>query len=126
MRISDWSSDVCSSDLQTIFGNYPMLARWLSHRWLLGQSMSFFQDEFAGRVAQKVMQTALAIRETVTKLMDVLVYVIVYFRGAMLLLGQADPWLTAQLLAWLALYLAIVAIFLPPLPHSPPPPPPPP
>src|SRR3546814_14648447 len=90
-----------------------MLARWLSHRWLLGQSMSFFQDEFAGRVAQKVMQTALAIRETVTKLMDVLVYVIVYFSGAMLLLGQADPWLTAPLLAWLALYLAIVAIFVP-------------
>src|SRR3546814_16090419 len=103
MRISDWSSDVCSSDLQTIFGNYPMLARWLSHRWLLGQSMSFFQDEFAGRVAQKVMQTALAIRETVTKLMDVLVYVLVYFSGAKLLRVPAHPRPKAPPLRWVAL-----------------------
>jgi ATP-binding cassette, subfamily B, multidrug efflux pump len=66
---------------QTIFGNYPMLVRWLAHRWMLGQSMSFYQDEFAGRVAQKVMQTALAIRETVMKLTEVFVYVVVYFVG---------------------------------------------
>ncbi|MET4700451.1 ATP-binding cassette subfamily B multidrug efflux pump [Constrictibacter sp. MBR-5] len=98
---------------QTIFGNYPMIARWLSHRWLLGQSMSFFQDEFAGRVAQKVMQTALAIRETVTKLMDVMVYVIVYFTGSMVLLGQAEPWLMLPLAAWLAAYLAIMVVFVP-------------
>jgi len=98
---------------QTIFGNYPMIARWLSHRWLLGQSMSFFQDEFAGRVAQKVMQTALAIRETVTKLMDVMVYVVVYFTGSMVLLGQAEPWLMLPLAAWLAAYLAIMVVFVP-------------
>jgi hypothetical protein len=75
---------------QTIFGNYPMIARWLAHRYLLGQSMAFFQDEFAGRVSQKVMQTALAIRETVMKLMDVLVYVAVYFIGAVALVGSAE------------------------------------
>ena len=44
---------------QTVFGNYPMLVRWQFHRHLLGQSLAFFQDEFAGRVSQKVMQTAL-------------------------------------------------------------------
>ncbi|MDX9741216.1 MAG: ABC transporter ATP-binding protein [Gammaproteobacteria bacterium] len=100
---------------QTIFGNYPMLARWLSHRYLLRQSLSFFQDEFAGRISQKVMQTALAIRETVLKLADVLVYVIVYFGGALILVAQADGRLTAPLFLWLAGYLGILFYFVPKL-----------
>ncbi|SEM58261.1 ABC transporter ATP-binding protein [Halomonas caseinilytica] len=98
---------------QGIFGNYPMLGRWLSHRHMLRQSMAFFQDEFAGRVSQKVMQTALAIRETVMKLMDLLVYVAVYFTGAMLLLGNAEPWLMAPLVVWLAGYVGIMWFFVP-------------
>ncbi len=98
---------------QSIFGNYPMIGRWLAHRHMLGQSMAFYQDEFAGRVSQKVMQTALAIRETVMKLMDLLVYVIVYFIGAMLLMGSAEPWLTLPLVAWLVGYIAIMKVFVP-------------
>ncbi len=98
---------------QTIFGNYPMIARWLTHRYILGQSMPFFQDEFSGRVSQKVMQTALAIRETVMKLMDVFVFVVVYFVGAMFLVGRAEPWLMVPLVAWLAAYLAIMVHFVP-------------
>ena len=53
---------------QTTFGVYPMLVRWRAHRHMLGQSLSFFNDEFAGRVSQKVMQTALAVRDTVSPL----------------------------------------------------------
>src|SRR5690554_3958792 len=98
---------------QSIFGNYPMIGRWLAHRHMLGQSLAFYQDEFAGRVSQKVMQTALAIRETVMKLMDLMVYVIVYFAGAMLLLGSAEPWLMLPLVAWLAGYIAIMRVFVP-------------
>jgi ATP-binding cassette, subfamily B, multidrug efflux pump len=49
---------------QTLAGNFPMRLRWNFHRLMLGQSMSFYQDEFAGRVAAKVMQTALAVRDT--------------------------------------------------------------
>ncbi|MDR5864829.1 ABC transporter ATP-binding protein [Halomonas campisalis] len=98
---------------QSIFGNYPMIGRWLAHRHMLGQSLAFYQDEFAGRVSQKVMQTALAIRETVMKLMDLLVYVIVYFTGAMLLMGRAEPWLMLPLVLWLAGYIAIMWIFVP-------------
>ncbi|UYG09664.1 ABC transporter ATP-binding protein [Halomonas sp. M4R1S46] len=98
---------------QSIFGNYPMLGRWLAHRHMLRQSLAFYQDEFAGRVSQKVMQTALAIRETVMKLMDLMVYVLVYFAGAMLLMGQAEPWLMAPLGAWLAGYVAIMWGFVP-------------
>ncbi|WP_148254941.1 ABC transporter ATP-binding protein [Aidingimonas lacisalsi] len=98
---------------QSIFGNYPMIGRWLSHRHMLGQSMSFFQDEFSGRVSQKVMQTALAIRETVMKLMDLMIYVLVYFAGAMLLMGTSEPWLMLPLVLWLLGYVAIMWIFVP-------------
>ena len=48
---------------QALFGNFPMLLRWNFHRLMLGQSMNFYQDEFAGRIATKVMQTALAVRD---------------------------------------------------------------
>jgi ATP-binding cassette subfamily B multidrug efflux pump len=98
---------------QTLFGNYPMLVRWLSHRHILQQSMRFFQDEFAGRLSQKVMQTALAIRETVMKLIEAFVYVAVYFTGAMVLFARAEPWLLVPLIAWLAGYIAILAVFVP-------------
>ena len=57
---------------QTLMGNYPMRIRWQVHRYLLKQSMTFYQDEFAGRIATKLMQTALAVRECVIKLIDVL------------------------------------------------------
>jgi len=98
---------------QSIFGNYPMIGRWLAHRHMLGQSLAFYQDEFAGRVSQKVMQTALAVRETVMKLMDLMVYVVVYFAGAMLLMGQAEPWLMLPLVVWLLGYGAIMGVFVP-------------
>ncbi len=98
---------------QTVFGNYPMIVRWLAHRYILGQSMHFFQDEFAGRVSQKVMQTALAIRETVLKVMDVFAYVLVYFTGALIVIGAADLRLIAPLLIWIAGYLAIMVYFVP-------------
>ena len=80
---------------------------------MLGQSMSFYSDEFAGRITTKVMQTALSLRETVMKLMDVFVYVIVYFVGTVVLVGRADIWLTLPLAAWLAGYLLILFYFVP-------------
>ncbi|MFN3835228.1 MAG: ABC transporter ATP-binding protein [Glycocaulis sp.] len=98
---------------QTIFGNFPMLARWLTHRYILGQSMAFFQDEFAGRVSQKVMQTALAVRETVMKVLDIFVYVVVYFIGALVLVGSAEPSLMIPLLLWLAGYIWLLVHFIP-------------
>ena len=56
---------------QTLMGNFPMTVRWQAHRSLLNQSYGFFQNEFSGRIATKVMQTALAVRDTVMKLLDV-------------------------------------------------------
>jgi ATP-binding cassette subfamily B multidrug efflux pump len=98
---------------QTIYGNYPMLVRWLGHRYILRQSMRFFQDEFAGRVSQKLMQTALAIRETVLRLMEVFVYVIVYFTGAVILIAQAELWMAVPLLVWLVGYIVLLRYFVP-------------
>ena len=98
---------------QGVFGTYPMRVRWLAHRYVLRQSLQFFQDEFAGRISQKVMQTALAVRETATKLLDVMVYVVVYFVGAMALMGSADIRLTYPLVAWLLGYVAILIFFVP-------------
>ena len=98
---------------QTLLGNYPMIARWLAHRYMLRQSLSFFQDEFAGRVSQKVMQTALAIRETVLKLLDAFVYVIVYFLGTLFLAFRSDVWLAVPLLVWLIGYIGLVRFFVP-------------
>ena len=63
---------------QTLLGNYPMIARWQMHRYLLKQSMGFFADEFAGRVVTKVMQTSLAVRESVMKLLDVFVSIVLF------------------------------------------------
>src|SRR5262249_43244592 len=64
---------------QTLFGNFPMLLRWNFHRMMLGQSMSFYQDEFAGRIATKVMQTSLAVRDTWLIVTELLVFVVIYF-----------------------------------------------
>ena len=98
---------------QTVFGNYPMLVRWSAHRYILGQSLNFFQDEFAGRVSQKVMQTALAVRDTVTKISDVFVYVAVYFIGTLILVGDADLWLTVPIIVWAVGYAAILIRYVP-------------
>ena len=98
---------------QTVFGNYPMIGRWRMHHLLLNQSLAFFQEEFAGRLSAKVMQTALAIRESVVKVLDVFVYVTVYFFGAVLLVGRAEPWLIVPLVLWLACYIGLLRVFIP-------------
>jgi len=100
---------------QGLLGNYPMSIRWLAHRYLLKQSVSFYQNDFAGRIATKVMQTSLAVRETVTKLLDVLVYILVYFTSMVVMIANADLRLMAPMLIWLGLYISLQFIFLPKL-----------
>ncbi|MBM4856691.1 ABC transporter ATP-binding protein [Vibrio parahaemolyticus] len=100
---------------QTLLGNYPMSIRWLAHRYLLNQSLNFYQDDFAGRVATKVMQTSLAVRETVMKSMDVFVYVTVYFTSMVVILAAADWRLMIPMIVWLLVYIAIQIYFVPKL-----------
>ncbi|MDF2176747.1 ABC transporter ATP-binding protein [Aliiglaciecola sp. CAU 1673] len=98
---------------QTLLGNFPMRIRWQAHRYLLGQSLGFFHNEFAGRVATKVMQTALSVRETVRKLLDLMVYVGVYFLSALWLIFSVDWRLGIPLVLWLLVYIGILRLLLP-------------
>ncbi|ARQ59334.1 MULTISPECIES: ABC transporter ATP-binding protein [Rhizobium] len=100
---------------QMLLGNYPMMARWQMHRFLLRHSMTFFANEFAGRVATKVMQTSLAVRETVMKVLDVFVYVVSYFLTMIIVIAAADWRLMIPILVWLAIYISIVSYFVPQL-----------
>jgi len=100
---------------QTLMGNFPMLVRWLSHRYLLNQSYAFFQHEFSGRITTKVMQTALAVRETVMKVLDVMLFVAVYLVTTLLLVADADFRLSLPLLIWLIVYVGILSYFIPKL-----------
>ena len=98
---------------QVLLGNYPMSIRWFAHRYLLKQSVSFYQDDFAGRIATKVMQTALAVRETVMKLLNVMVYVLVYFISMVVMIAQADYRLAIPMLIWIVIYACIQYYFIP-------------
>lgn len=98
---------------QTLMGNFPMSVRWMAHRYLLSQSYGFFQNEFSGRIATKVMQTALAVRDTVMKLLDVLLFVVIYLVTALILVANADLRLCVPLLVWLCLYIAVQYYFVP-------------
>lgn len=98
---------------QGLMGNVPMSARWRMHRQMLGQSMGFFGNEFAGRVATKVMQTALSVREVVMKVLDVFVFVGVYFLSALALVSAADPWLMVPFIMWAVAYGVILRWFVP-------------
>src|SRR5690625_7964040 len=90
-----------------------MAIRWQAHRYLLRQSVSFFQDEFAGRIATKVMLTAFAVRETVMRLLDIAVYILVYFTGMIILLSTLDYRLGVPRIAWFFAYSGLLYSFLP-------------
>jgi ATP-binding cassette, subfamily B, multidrug efflux pump len=98
---------------QVLLGNYPMVARWQMHRQLLRQSVSFFANEFAGRVSTKVMQTSLAVREVMMKVLDVLVYVVVYFIAMLAVVAAADWRLAMPLVLWLCVYIGLLVFFVP-------------
>ena len=103
---------------QTLAGNFPMRLRWTFHRLMLSQSMGFYQDEFAGRVATKVMQTALAVRDTCFIVGDILVFVTIYFVTMTAVVGGFDAWLLLPFLGWLTLYALAVWWFVPRLSAS--------
>ncbi|MDM0104029.1 ABC transporter ATP-binding protein [Variovorax sp. J22R24] len=98
---------------QTLAANLPMRLRWNFHRLMLGQSMAFYQDEFAGRITAKVMQTALAVRDTIFVLADVLVAMGVYVATMIVLAGVLDKQLMLPFLVWMALYIASLIFFVP-------------
>ncbi|RYF77292.1 MAG: ABC transporter ATP-binding protein, partial [Comamonadaceae bacterium] len=98
---------------QVLAINLPMRLRWNFHRLMLGQSMAFYQDEFAGRITTKVMQTALAVRDTIFVMADVLVTMVIYVATIVVLASVFAGGLVWPFVVWLALYLCAMAWFVP-------------
>jgi ATP-binding cassette subfamily B multidrug efflux pump len=98
---------------QALNGNFAMRLRWNFHRQMLAQSLAFFQDEFSGRVATKVMQTALATRDVVMLLTDIMVFIVIYFATMLTLVGSFDVVLLIPFVLWLGLYLLALRWFVP-------------
>lgn len=98
---------------QTLAINFPLRLRWNFHRMMLGQSLAFYSDEFAGRITTKVMQTALAVREMLFTTTEVIIGIGVYFVTIVALAGSFDLRLAIPFVIWLALYGISCAYFVP-------------
>jgi ATP-binding cassette subfamily B multidrug efflux pump len=98
---------------QIIAGPVANRVRWLTHRYVLRQSLSFFQNDFAGRVANKIMQAAPALRDSVVQLIDAIWYAAVQWVGAAVIFAAADLRLLAPLIVWLIAYLGALLYFVP-------------
>ena len=98
---------------QTIAGAYTTRIRWETHRYVLRQSLGFFQNDFAGRIGSKVMQTGTALRESVVQVTEALWFAVVQWVGALLLFAEADWRLTVPLVIWLILYGIVLWFFVP-------------
>lgn len=91
-----------------ILPNYGTLFRWRAHRHVLRQSVGWFENDFAGRIANRIMQAPPAAGEAVFQVFDALTFSLAYLVGAAILLTEADPRLAVPLLIWFALYAVLV------------------
>lgn len=98
---------------QGVLGNFAMRTRWQAHRYLLRQSVGFFQNDYAGRVAAKMMQTSLGVRDSVLKTTEILLYVGIYFLSALVLFAYSDWRLAVPMVGWLVGYSVILYFLVP-------------
>jgi ATP-binding cassette subfamily B multidrug efflux pump len=98
---------------QTISGPLTNRIRWQTHRYVLRQSLGYFQNDFAGRIANKIMQTAPALRDSVVQVIDAVWFVLIYTISALYLFAEADLRLTVPLLVWLVGYFWSLWYFVP-------------
>lgn len=98
---------------QGLMGTFPMRLRWQFHRQVLNQSLGFFSDDFAGRIATKVMQTSLAVRDVWMLVADILAFICVYFVTLSLVMGAFSLWLLIPFFIWLVGYIITMRYFLP-------------
>src|SRR6478672_7935341 len=98
---------------QAIAANVSNMIRWQSHWHVVRQSWAFFQNDFAGRIANRVMQTGPSIRESLVALITAVWYILVYGTSAVVLLARADPWMALPIFVWFAAYLVMLRIFVP-------------
>jgi ATP-binding cassette subfamily B multidrug efflux pump len=98
---------------QAIAAPFTGLIRWQSHFHVVRQSWAFFQNDFAGRISNRVMQTGPAVRQTLVASVTALWYVLVYGITAIVMSAAADPWLTLPIIGWFAGYVALLWYFVP-------------
>jgi ATP-binding cassette, subfamily B, multidrug efflux pump len=98
---------------QAILGPVSVLVRWRAHSYVVRQSLGFFQNDFAGRIANRVMQVGPAVRDVAANVCDVVVWVLVHWIGAFLLFFEADWRLVVPLAIWLAGYAVTLNYFVP-------------
>lgn len=89
------------------------LVLWRLNRYTLGQSLGFFNNDFAGRLAQKQSQTASAVGNVVIETLNAITFAVALLLGAVAALGQADLRLALVLIAWVAVYLLVLRFMLP-------------
>ncbi len=98
---------------QVIVPTFMNLVRWQNHRYVMRQSLTFFQNDFAGRIATKVMQTGGSLRESALQVVEALWFVLIYAVSALALFFINDPLLTLPLLIWMAFFIGILFYFVP-------------
>jgi len=98
---------------QAIAANVGNLIRWQSHWHVVRQSWAFFQNDFAGRIANRVLQTGPSIRESIVALITAVWYILVYGTSAVILLATADPRLALPMIIWFAAYLLLIRLMVP-------------
>jgi ATP-binding cassette subfamily B multidrug efflux pump len=91
-----------------ILPNFGTLVRWRAHKHVLRQSVGWFEDDFAGRIASRIMQTPPAAGEAIFQLFDAITFAMAYVIGAAILLGDADVLLLVPLMFWLIPYLVLL------------------
>ncbi len=98
---------------QAIVPSLTNRIRWQNHHYVIRQSLAFFQNDFAGRIANRIMQTGSALRESAVQIVDAIWYVTIYTGSAIVLFAQADVWLAAPLFVWVFAYVGLLALFIP-------------
>jgi ATP-binding cassette subfamily B multidrug efflux pump len=98
---------------QAVVPNLTNRIRWQNHRYVSRQSLGFFQNDYAGRIANRIMQTGASLRESAVQIVDAIWYVAIYTGSAIVMFAQADMWLVVPLVAWLFAYVATLYYFIP-------------
>ncbi|GGY22191.1 ABC transporter ATP-binding protein [Rhodanobacter panaciterrae] len=98
---------------QAIVPSLTNRIRWQNHRYVIRQSLGFFQNDYAGRIANRIMQTGGSLRASAVQIVDAIWYVTIYTGSAIVLFAKADFWLAAPLVAWVFAYVGLLAVFIP-------------
>ncbi|CAI8794487.1 Uncharacterized ABC transporter ATP-binding protein HI_1051 [Pseudomonas sp. IT-P253] len=98
---------------QTLSPGMTSMIRWQNHSYVLKQSLNFFQNDFAGRIAQRIMQTGNSLRDSAVQAVDALWHVLIYAISSLVLFAEADWRLMIPLLSWIAAYIGALCYFVP-------------